>query len=343
MTFDRELKINLLIGYNPKRGASERRFQFYFDLKERGVPFTVGDYVDRCCQAGISAGKAQGDLRWDRDHNFIRVEEYEQIPFNRGAHKTAAPKGIVKSEENLEESSPLMDAMADSWFGYGCWKAPFWFIGPEQGGNPNDSNHCGDAKAWDGMNRKELLDCKDHHKMMGNLLWHGERASIQFTWGAMIRILLALKGQEVTNQNVLSYQKNFWGSSAGETAVIELFGGRAKSMKIKNKYRTTPSKLSRIEKIRDRFLEHQPRVVIFYGISNKRDYEKILGTSMDNSFLTDAEPFIFSGKNGAPFAKWGKLAEGPTVGICVYHPSQHGTHPPDSDWILLGKRLKELT
>lgn len=80
--FDLEARITLLRNDNHKGGASRARFQFYFDLKEKGVPFTVGDYVDRCVQAGTAAGKALADIRWDLDRNFIRVEGYEPMPLN---------------------------------------------------------------------------------------------------------------------------------------------------------------------------------------------------------------------------------------------------------------------
>lgn len=232
--------------------------------------------------------------------------------------------------------------MARSWFGYGHWEAPYWFIGPAQCGDSNDSNHCRDAEAWEEMGRGELLDCREHHEKMGNDLWHGEGASIQFTWGAMIRILLAFKGEDVTDKKVLSFQKDHWGRSEDKTAVIELFGGRAKNMKEKNPYRTAAFKKPRIKKIQEQFSEHRPKWVIFYGISYKKDYQKIFGAPMDKLVTAEKGSFHFSGKNREPFATWGRSSDEKTIGICVYHPSQQGTNPPDSDWILLGKTLKEM-
>lgn len=336
--------ITLLRDDNPKRGKSRVRFQFYFDLMKKGVPFTVGDYVDMCVQAGTPKGKALDDIRWDTapSRNFIRLEGYEPMSLNQVTHINPVSKGPRSLAENQEESSPLKEEMARSWFGYGHWEAQYWFVGPEQGGCSNDSNHCRDAEAWDGMGRGELLDCRDHHEKMGNDLWHGERASIQFTWGDMIRILLAFNGEDVTDEKVLSFQKDHWGRSEDETAVIELFGGRAKNMKEKNPYRTAAFKKPRIKKIREQFSEHRPKWVIFYGISWKKDYQKIFGAPMDNLVTDEKESFRFSGKNRKPFATWGRSSDEKTIGICVYHPSQQGTNPPDSDWILLGKILKEM-
>ena len=48
----------------------------------------------------------------------------------------------------------FVEKMAEQWYGYGRWDAPFWFLGPQPGGdNPN-----GAAAAWEQLGREELLD-----------------------------------------------------------------------------------------------------------------------------------------------------------------------------------------
>lgn len=61
----------------------------------------------------------------------------------------------------------MLREMAEKWFGYGSWEAPYWFLGPEPGG---DDVH-GPALAWAELRKGsgELLDCKAHRIRMYSL------------------------------------------------------------------------------------------------------------------------------------------------------------------------------
>lgn len=48
---------------------------------------------------------------------------------------------------------------AESWYGYGPWDAPYWFIGMEPGGDDTHASY----EAWEALGGHELIDCREHH------------------------------------------------------------------------------------------------------------------------------------------------------------------------------------
>jgi hypothetical protein len=351
MGIDLNTRIILKLTENPKRGKSRQRYQQYIELDSLGQSFTVGDYIDRCEAKGLHYKDYFGDIRWDLERRFIDVVtpdgKYELPPKGTGKRSPTSIKKVatplVKSGSALQEPpSELRILMARSWFGYGHWEAPYWFVGIEQGGQ-EDQYHRGDDRAWHEMGERELLDCRDHHRRMGdrgNPRWHTESATIQKTWGAMIRLLLTFKNETANDSSVLDYQKNRWGASGGETAVLELGGGRARSSSSDNEFRTDDLIRKRVSVLHHRLETFRPKLVIFYGISKKKEFEQILGTSMNSPISAGSRSFMFT-KAEKPFATYGRHAG--TIGVCVFHPSQRfGSAPPDSDWILLGESLAKL-
>src|SRR5581483_2105840 len=88
------------------------------------------------------------------------------------------------------------DRAARSWFGYGEWSAPFWFIGMEPGGDDDHASY----ESWERLGGGSLIDCKAHHDdsnaHQGSRITHWHDAGvppIQGTWGPLIRALLAYK------------------------------------------------------------------------------------------------------------------------------------------------------
>jgi len=353
MGIDLDTRIILKITENPKRGKSRHRYQQYIDLDRLGQPFTVGDYIERCEAMGLDSKRCLGDIRWDWERHFIGIVTSDgkcELP-PKGTRRRSpesrkevrAPLGRNRSSSEAPVSE-LKIRMAESWYGYGRWEAPFWFVGIEQGGHLEDQYHQGDDLAWQEMGECELLDCREHHNRMGergNPLWHTESARIQKTWGAMIRLLLALKKESTNDKSVLDYQKNWWGSIKGETAIIEIAGGRARSSSSENKFRTNKLIQTRITVIRERMKTFRPKLVVFYGVSMKKKFEQILGAPMISLLPVESGSFMFTPKSERPFATFAHHSG--TVGVVVFHPSQRfGPVPPDSDWILLGEILEKL-
>ncbi len=217
----------------------------------------------------------------------------------------------------LQADSKLL--ASQRWFGYGRWEAQYWFVGMEPGGTPDRTSY----DSWFRLGATELIDCKAHHLDWNALAgreisrWHRPaKPPTQPTWRPLIQLLLAYLGQPADLDNVRDYQREMWGMSRGETALIELSGLRATNLNVevdRERHRDY-----RINLIRTRMLEHQPRFVVFYGLSYREFYERIAGGRFDSA------EFHWSGS---------------TLCVLVAHPRARRRSLLTESWIDLGKRL----
>jgi hypothetical protein len=121
--------------------------------------------------------------------------------------------------------------MAEHFFGYGRWDAPYWFIGPEAGmGKDGRDDLAARYESWTQLGCAPVVDCEKHHRGFGFTKWHKPHPPTQPTWRQLIRLLLAYKGMNTDLNSIREYQREKWGSSTGETCVIELCGISAPSM-----------------------------------------------------------------------------------------------------------------
>jgi hypothetical protein len=207
------------------------------------------------------------------------------------------------------------------WFGYGRWKAPYWFVGMEPGGKADLASY----DSWFRLGAAELIDCKAHHLDWNALVgreisrWHQPiEPPTQPTWRPLIRLLLAYMGQPTDLESVRKYQRDMWGSLCGETALIELSALRATNLDIevdRERHRDY-----RINHIRNRMREHRPRFVVFYGLSYREFYERITRVAF----------------NSAGFC-W----SGDTLCVLVAHPAPRRSRVNES-WSDLGRTINAI-
>jgi hypothetical protein len=164
--------------------------------------------------------------------------------------------------------------MALGCYGYRRWEAPYWFIGPEQG-MASDEDIRRRVEAWLRLGEKELDDCHEFHKHIGEMRWHGENAILQKTWKQLILLLMAFLGKVTDNDWRRNYQSTEWGMLNGETCVIELAGLPAHSYTDSKKQKRElfePGQFDgirtkRISVIKDRMLTYRPELVVMYDLS----------------------------------------------------------------------------
>lgn len=215
-------------------------------------------------------------------------------------------------------------SMARTSYGYGCWNAPFWFIGPEQGMARNENN---DLKrrieAWRHFGSRELDDCREFHLRIGETRWHGENPVLQQTWRKLLLSLMAFLGRSADETTRLSYQQNEWGRQPSETCVIELSGLAANNLNVdrdREFFRT-----ERVLDIRARIQSYKPEFVIMYGKS--RECRKAW-----NAIAEGAKKIAVA----SSFAEFWK--SDPTILALTAHPTSWG--PTNENWIWLGTRLR---
>jgi hypothetical protein len=219
-------------------------------------------------------------------------------------------------------------AAAKSWFGYGRWDAPFWFIGMEPGGDDSHSSY----EAWQDLGGSELIDCRSHHLWKREVLgvedpkwtrWHDDRPGrrTQPTWRRLIQLLLAFKGESTNLDAVYEYQQHKLGRLDGETAVVELGALHAPSLAAevdRDSFRG-----ERINLLRARLLENQPIFALCYGYGFSEQYVRVIGLDFN------AEGFAWCGETLCV------LAPGPTS-----WPPLPGSDP--SWWIDKGREMRKI-
>jgi len=170
--------------------------------------------------------------------------------------------------------------MAEHFFGHGRWRAPYWFIGPEQGMAKTDTLEIR-YQAWEKLGCKPLIDCKEFHHEFGFYKWHKDNPPTQPTWRQLIRLLLAFEGKPSDNDEIRKYQRDKWGRFDGETCVIELSGLAAPSLAtLLDRERFL---VPRIEHIKANIVKYQPKFVVMYGKQQEQQWIEIAGNEFDGS------------------------------------------------------------
>ena len=161
-------------------------------------------------------------------------------------------------------------------YGYGNWRAPYWFIGPEQGQAREENDDLRPRiKAWHDLGKVELNDCCDFHALIGEKSWHREKPRLQSTWRPLMLLLMTFLEKSTDNDRLREYQRDQWGRLEGETCVIELSGLAAHSFKIPRDRELF--RRERIEFIRERMLHCKPALAVMYGERDKPHWEAIAG------------------------------------------------------------------
>lgn len=181
--------------------------------------------------------------------------------------------------------------MAEDFYGYGRWEAPYWFIGPEAGmGKDYDDSLAARYDSWKQLGFAPIVDCAAHHRGFGFTEWHKPHPPTQPTWRQLIRLLLFYKGEPTDIEAIRAYQRDKWGSSTGETCVIELSGLAAPSMQTAQDRTTFLSK--RIERIREAALKYAPEFIVMYGKGQRSEWERITQSEFNSNGLCHMEKTV---------------------------------------------------
>jgi hypothetical protein len=214
--------------------------------------------------------------------------------------------------------------LASSCYGYGCWNARYWFIGPEQG----LSRHENGAELEVRLNafRKTaidgLSDSKAFHELVPGSDWHTtERPTLQPTWRYLILLLAAFKGAGEDADSRRLYQAKHWGRSDGETCLIELSGIPARSLRTEvDRESFRPARMRFIHEKMERW---KPAFVVIYGKSQWQHWRAFWKT------------------NDVPFQEDDGLVKlGFTTIVFANQPTAFGSR--NEYWQNLGRKLRAI-
>jgi hypothetical protein len=224
---------------------------------------------------------------------------------------------ITQTQSSVPLSPSELDFMTEHFYGYGRWDAPFWFIGPEPGGTKDGDCLEKRYDSWKQLGFKPVIDCAAHHYGFEVTKWHQTHPPTQTTWRQLIRLLLSYKGMPTDIETIRAYQRDNWGSSVGETCVIELSGLASPNMRTPLDRTTFLSR--RIECIRQEVRSNSPEFILMYGKRQRVEWENIAGGDFDIQGFRRLDS---------------------SLAVVAPHPVSHGTG--NEFWEGLGRRLRAV-
>ncbi len=259
-------------------------------------------------------------------------------------HKQAESAALPESRGEMHTDDPILRAAA-SWFGYGHWSAPYWFIGPEPGmAKQEGDNLLARCRAWQTLGSPELLDNLEHHRAFNHMKHHTRnipmkvpvgsqsmRPPTQSTWRQLIRLFLAFKGERSDNDAIGDYQCTKWGSIDGLTCLPELSSLAANGFQVERDRITFRE--SRTSYLQEMVMRNKPRFVVMYG--GGRALQPFWNFIASGSY----EPNPYTMENIAG-CEVGFHFEERTSSVRAMHPVKAGgAAPPDDYWLGIAAKL----
>ncbi len=225
------------------------------------------------------------------------------------------------SEHSEIEMKALLNKMAEEHFGYGSWKAPFWFLGPEQGMSKDDRELVKRARTWLKRGSRDIDDCLEFHRDVEIIKWNFR---LQLTWAKLMLVTMGYASEPVSLSERLEYQRKRWGTSDGNVSIIELSGLAAYSHSVPRDRKTFLP--PRVSKLLLKIKEYEPEFVILYGKHESCSYAWKRLTEQPSASEVYRSSFAEIWKTNT------------TLLARTSHP--RGTR--NQDWIDLGNRLGAL-
>lgn len=179
-----------------------------------------------------------------------------------------------------------IEKFISSKIGYGNPYGDYWFIGPEEGGSAASLQER--MNVWNELGSDDHFhDLKKFHLAYKNGTEHFFEGNIklQNTWKGLIEILFGIQGKEASLQSKKDYQSSQMGTTDGDTLLAELFPFASKSLNdsewnelFSESKRDYWEKYAnqRIQLITEQIEIYKPRLVVFYSVSFRKHWLKIV-------------------------------------------------------------------
>ncbi len=237
----------------------------------------------------------------------------------------------------------ILTEYINNFYGYGQWKADFWFVGIEEGGGDCVENIENRLDSWSKLGNTDLIDCYDHHRNTRTFRDTNKTKLHTQTWTKLIITMLNIVNKEHNKNEIINVQLKQWGIKSSNNLLIELLPLSSPGIGIwhYSKWVNLNSNLfflkdrksyeryiipQRIKYIKSQIALFQPKLVLFYGSSRKQEWDKIIGqTIVNQEFIGRYKIYIY------------KIEQT----LFVQCPQPNYVRPYYF-WIALGKRISEL-
>jgi hypothetical protein len=172
----------------------------------------------------------------------------------------------------------LLEEFIQTFYGYGNYSGPYWFIGMEEGGGNSVEAVIARIKNWKDRGGNELEDLMERNSSGGGSKFFRERPVAQTTWKQLIRIMLVSRGNQASLSEIKLYQRDHLGRRNNDTCLVELlplpspstnnwlYGPYTSLPQLKGRdiYREHYAHV-RAHHLKTRVTQHRPALVVFYG------------------------------------------------------------------------------
>lgn len=188
----------------------------------------------------------------------------------------------------------LVRSRIKNFWGYGSLKSPTWFVGMEEGLEP-DATLAHLAERFRVADGKQTTDMRrGMENVYGHARWFNANAKVQPTWKYPIALYLYLKlGRAPTKDEILNHQAFILGDSeVKESMTVELmplpsnkasertwlYGSLGiRGLSSRSEYIDT-YKPGRVQKLHELFHIHKPKLAIFYSLTYLPDWAAVIGS-----------------------------------------------------------------
>jgi hypothetical protein len=206
----------------------------------------------------------------------------------------------------------LLQEYIDRFYGYGNYAGSFWLVGMEEGGGDSLAEVQSRIAAWEHRGKPEVDDVAEFHALTGLDKWFRRDPPLQRTWAKLIRLLLVAEGQVPEVAAAKAFQGAELGRRGSRTCILELLPlpspsssewlysscSSIASLRDRNTYREHVAPM-RVQHLRTRIREHQPALVLFYGLVYRNWWEQVSGVSFDR---TEIDAFYLATSDTTLFA-----------------------------------------
>lgn len=220
-----------------------------------------------------------------------------------------------------------MKEYMEHYYGWGDYNARYWFFGMEPGGA---GLHLLFLAIWQHLGKTALHDFALHCKLQADLPgvpdFCSPTAPLQDTFGPLMWFLLGYQlGRDLSNEEVLAYQREKWGRHRGDTALLELSAlpsGGANTKTIPNWARQLFLS-ERLAHLKQKLRVHKPELAVFYSKTYLKAWREITGVQL--------EPYQ-------------PERVGPTLCLVTDHPTYRFNQRLKAlnDWSAEGQRMAQL-
>jgi hypothetical protein len=177
----------------------------------------------------------------------------------------------------------LLSAYIDTFYGYGTYAAPYWFVGMEEGGGNSLDEVAERINVWNNRGRCELRDPRgyDYDPITSTSPWFRRNPKSQTTWRQLIRMALVAQDISPSLNGIKAYQRDRLGRPDGDICLLELlplpspsighwhysaFASLLPYLSSRAAYMEHCAPF-RAARVRARIEQHTPKAVIFYSFN----------------------------------------------------------------------------